>query len=227
MALCHVYVMNVKEKIIALIAGHGKGVVGKQSPLINGVIDAADEFVENGRVREWKYTRVIVREIDNLLKDMGYTSIIVVPEDNDISLAERVKRVNSLCEKYGSSNVILLEVHANANGNGEKWDSANGFEAFSTVGNTNSDLLAECIYNHAIQNFKGHNIRMDNTDGDKDKEKDFYVIKNVSCPAVLTENFFYTNKSDLKYMISQDGIHKVVRTHVEGAIDYLQRKDGK
>jgi len=219
--------MEIKDKVIALIAGHGKEVIGKQSPKLTKDMNIPERFVENGRFREWKYTRVIVSEIHQLLKDMGYHSEIVVPEDKDISLSERVSRVNKICKKYGTSNVILLEVHANANGDGEKWDGANGWEAFTTVGKTNSDLLAECLYNHGIQNFNGKNIRLDKSDGDKDKEKNYYVITHVSCPAVLTENFFYTNKSDLEYITSDDGVHKVVRTHVEGAIDYFQKKEGK
>ena len=53
---------------------------------------------------------------------------------------------------------------------------------------------------------------------------DFYIIKKAYCPAVLTENFFYDNKDDLKYLTSEEGIHAVVRTHVEGIIDYVNSK---
>ena len=31
----------------------------------------------------------------------------------------------------------------------------------------------------------------------------------------------YKNKKDLEYMSSDAGIHAVVRTHVEGTIDYI------
>ena len=54
-----------------------------------------------------------------------------------------------------------------------------------------------------------------------DREMNFYVIRKVSCPAILSENFFYTNKKDLEYMSSDAGLHAVVRTHVEGTIDYI------
>jgi N-acetylmuramoyl-L-alanine amidase len=33
-------------------------------------------------------------------------------------------------------------------------------------------------------------LRKDTSDGDKDKEADFYIIKGANCPAVLTENLF-------------------------------------
>ena len=64
-------------------------------------------------------------------------------------------------------------------------------------------------------------LRKDTTDGDKDKEADFYIIKKSKCPAVLTENFFYDNKDDLEYLTSPRGIHATVRTHIEGILDYL------
>ena len=41
------------------------------------------------------------------------------------------------------------------------------------------------------------------------------------CPAVLTENFFMDNHSDLEYLQSRAGKQAVVDTHVEGIIDYL------
>ena len=37
----------------------------------------------------------------------------------------------------------------------------------------------------------------DTKDGDVDYESNFYVIKKANCPAVLTENFFYTCKENL------------------------------
>ena len=50
-------------------------------------------------------------------------------------------------------------------------------------------------YYDAKQNY----IRTDTSDGDRDMESNFYVLKHTSCPAVLTENFFQDNKSDVDY----------------------------
>ena len=206
--------------MVAVLAGHGIQVKGKYSPRISG-IDISDEFVEGGRFREWKYNRVIAGDVCAILSDMGYTVKNIVPEDDDISLSERAKRVNSLCTKYGANNVILVEIHANAYGNGEEFTEPNGWEAYTTVGKTKSDALCECIYNRAMKNMPKKKFRTDKTDGDLDKEINFYVIRTVKCPAVLTENFFYTNKEDLLFMTSDEGVHEVVRSHVEGIIDYL------
>ena len=43
--------------------------------------------------REPFYNREIARRIVAVLKDRGYDTELLVPEDDDISLAERVRRV--------------------------------------------------------------------------------------------------------------------------------------
>lgn len=209
--------------IILVDNGHGSTSEkkGKYSPLLSSDMKIGDEFTNGGRFREWKYNRVIASQVVDILKSMDYDARLLVPEDVDVSLAERVRRVNTLCNKYGASNVILVSVHANACGGGSEWMSGQGWEAWTTKGQTKSDAIAECLYNRAEKNFKGRKIRMDKKDGDKDKEANFYIIYKAKCPSVLTENFFYDNKDDLKYMTSEEGIHYVVRTHVEGIIDYL------
>ena len=210
--------------IILIDNGHGSTTQGKQSPTLDNSFIVNNEFTEKGRFKEWKYNRVIAHMLVTKLKAMGYDARLVVTEDKDISLGERVKRVNAICSKSGVSNVIMISIHANAVGDSSRWMTGQGWEAYTTKGKTKSDVLAEYLYKRAEKNFKGRKIRKDTSDGDSDKEADFYIIKNTKCPAVLTENFFYDNKDDLKYMVSDEGIHAVVRTHIEGIIDYVNSK---
>lgn len=205
--------------------GHGSDTEnkGKFSPLLDFYIPS--EFTNGNRFREWKYNRVISRLLVEKLKSYGRKAELVVPEDRDIPLSERIRRVNTICDKEGAGNVILLSIHSNACGNGSSWMTARGWEAYTTRGKTKSDALADFLYKRAKQNFPGKNIREDWSDGDVDKEADFYIITKSKCPAVLTENFFYDNKEDLKYLTSDEGIHAVVRTHLEGILDYLNSKN--
>ena len=214
--------------IILIDNGHGSNVQGKQSPLLEGSgLDVWNIFTENGRFKEWKYTRVIAEDVVSKLKGLGYDARLVVTEKTDISLSERIRRVNTICNKYGAGNVVLVSVHANAVGDSSKWMNGKGWEAYTTKGKTKSDVLAEFLYKRAEQNLKGRKIRKDTTDGDSDKEADFYIIKKAKCPAVLTENFFYDNKDDLAYLTSDEGLHAVERTHVEGILDYVNYIKGK
>ena len=213
--------------IILIDNGHGNNTLGKQSPLLDESIKVANEFTEKNRFKEWKYTRVIAKQVVDKLKSMDYDARLVVTEDKDISLSERIRRVNTICNKEGAGNVLLISVHANAVGDSSQWMTGKGWEAYTTRGETISDKLADFLYKRADSNIKGRKIREDWTDGDRDKEADFYVIKKAKCAAVLTENFFYDNKDDLQYLTSEEGIHAVVRLHIEGIIDFIKYKEGK
>ena len=209
--------------VILIDAGHGYDTPGKQSPLLDDNMNMWDIYTDKNRFKEWKFTRLVASDVIEVLKAYGYDARPLVRETKDISLKERVNRVNNICAKEGAKNVILVSIHANAVGDSSKWMTGRGWEAYTTKGKTKSDELAECIYKRAEQNFKGMKIRKDTTDGDSDKEANYYIILHANCPAVLTENFFYDNKEDLEYMVSDIGHHNIVRTHVEGIIDYLTK----
>ena len=188
--------------------GHGHNTPGKRSP--------------DGKFREYAYNREIAKRIVADLIDRGHDAELLVPEDNDISLEERVRRANKICLASDPSCVILVSVHVNAAGNGSKWTNATGWSVYTCKGQTASDKLAECLCEAAIKNFPGKRIRTDYSDGDSDWEENFYILRKSHCAAVLTENFFMDNKSDLEYLQSQAGKQTIIDTHVEGIIEYLE-----
>ena len=187
--------------------GHGHDTPGKRSP--------------DGKFREYAYNREIAKRIVADLIDRGHDAELIVPEDNDISLEERVRRVNKICLSSDPSCVILVSIHVNAAGNGSKWTNATGWSAYTCKGQTASDKLAECLYEAAIKNFPGKRIRTDYSDNDPDWEENFYILRKSHCAAVLSENYFMDNKSDLEYLQSRAGKQAIIDTHVEGIIEYL------
>lgn len=203
--------------IIILGTAHLASTPGKRSP--------------DGKFKEYKYSREIVQEIKTKLESYGYTVIVDIPEDDikgitsSQELQRRVKFVNNLCAKYGAANCVYVSIHVNAAASDGKWHNATGWEAYTTPGKTSSDALATFLYNRAESNLKGKKIRKDTSDGDPDKEANLYVIKNTKCPAVLTENFFQDTKEDVEYLLSDIGRHQIVRTHVEGILDYINYKN--
>ena len=187
--------------------GHGLMTAGKRSP--------------DGQFREPFYNREIARRVVSDLRDRGLDAELLVPEDDDISLAERVRRVNTACFLLGKQNVILISIHVNAAGNGSKWLNATGWSVYTCKGQTASDMLAECLCQAAIKNFPGRRIRTDMSDGDMDWEEGFYILRKSLCVAVLTENFFMDSRDDLEYLQSKTGKQAIIDTHVEGIIEYL------
>ena len=195
---------NKKDYIILLDNGHGKNVIGKQSP--------------DGSLKEYAYTRDIVQQIYSSLKDLGYNPYILVPETNDIPLSTRVKRANQLCSA-NNKKALLVSVHCNAAGSDGEWHSAKGWSVFvSQNASANSKKLADCLKKEADN--QGLKVRLQNT------SKSYWVqslaiCRDTNCPAVLTENLFQDNKEDVKFLLSEEGKKKIAELHVKGIINYL------
>lgn len=170
--------------------GHGENTPGKRSP--------------DGTFREYAYTREIADEVVRELAKRGYVAERIVKENLDVPLAERARRVNEVCARYGANNVLLVSIHCNAAGNGE-WMNARGWSAYTTKGKTKADELANRMYDLAACFITGQKIRRDYSDGDPDWEENFYILSKTKCPAVLTENFFMDNKDDIAYLTSMEG----------------------
>mgnify|MGYP000861186509 CR=1 FL=1 len=187
--------------IIVLDNGHGKETPGKRSPI----------WPDGSQLFEWKFNRDITKRVYNLLDTDGYIAIIIVPEDIDVTLEERCKRANKIHSQQSS---IFISIHANGGG-------GTGFEAYTTPGPTKSDTLAEFIYKSFGKNIPKWKLRKDTTDGDSDKESNFYVIKNTKAPAVLLECGFMDTYSDCKFMISEEGKVLISKAIFEGITNYL------
>ena len=193
---------------IVIDNGHGLMTAGKRSP--------------DGLFRVPFYNREIASRVVSDLKDRGLDAELLVPEDDDISLAERVRRINAACFLLGKQNVILVSIHVNAAGNGTNWMNATGWSCYTCKGQTESDRLADCLYKAAEQILKNQVIRTDYArDGDPDWEEDFFILRHTLCPAVLTENFFQDSLSDIQFLQNEAGRKAIVDTHVEGIVEWL------
>lgn len=207
--------------VIFLTPGHTNKTPGKHSP--------------DGRLYEWKYNRMIVERIEKKLDELGIEHWNSHPEDSWVDnthnndnkdLQLRVQRINKKYEevKKQGKTAIMLSVHVNAAGNGG-WYNATGWSAWTTKGQNNSDKLANELYNAAEELLKplGKKLRYDLSDGDKDFESNFYVIKHVNCIAVLTENFFMDNIKDVDWLLSLQGQEYISLVHVEGIKKYIEK----
>lgn len=198
--------------LILIDNGHGCNTAGKRSP--------------DGRLLEYLYARETALEVTNRLCNMGYDARRIVTEQRDIPLPVRCWRVNNRCREYGKDNVMLVSIHVNAAGCGQ-WMNARGWSAYTSRGKTQADSLAECLYHAAQQHLKGQRIHTDYSDGDIDHEAGFYILRHTLCPAVLTENFFMDNHEDLEFLLSPKGRESIIRTHVDGIREWINRVEKK
>ena len=189
--------------------GHGQFTAGKRSP--------------DGQFREYHYNRIVARRVTAKLQELGYDAELLVPEDDDIPLKERCRRVNAWCLLHGKKNAICVSIHFNAYGNGSEWTSPSGWSIFTSKGDTAADRLADCIAEAAKVNLPTMKMRGDYSDGDIDYEEEFYLLKHTMPACVLSENGFMTNEKECRWLMSEDAIETIARTHVEGIREYLAR----
>ena len=194
---------------ILIDPGHGIDTPGKRSP--------------DGLFREYLWNRQVADLILEGLVSAGIDASLVVTETNDVSLRNRVNRVNTICNRVGASNVLLVSVHANAAGNGSAWMNARGWSCYTSKGKTKSDQVAECLYDAFEEEFQDRKIRKDMSDGDRDWEENFYVLQKSKCPAVLLENFFYDNREECAWMLQEETKKRIASAAVKGIIKYIKK----
>jgi N-acetylmuramoyl-L-alanine amidase len=194
---------------ILIDPGHGIDTPGKRSP--------------DGLFREYLWNRQVADLILEGLVSAGVDASLVVTETNDVTLRNRVNRINTICNRVGASNVLLVSVHANAAGNGSAWMNARGWSCYTSKGKTKSDQVAECLYDAFEAEFQDRKIRKDMSDGDRDWEENFYVLQKSKCPAVLLENFFYDNREECAWMLQEETKKRIASAAVKGIIKYIKK----
>lgn len=209
----------MKVRNIVLDPGHG----GMDS---SGKYTTAPDKMfrhSNGEVAyEGKINREIAKHLYRFLKTDGQCRIFftVRPEDSeDVPLYKRV----SVANDYNEDETIYISIHCNAS----PGHDATGFEIFTTEGETESDFLAEDIASSVEGLYKGMGIRVryDLSDGDKDKESIFYVIRKTNCPAVLLEILFFDNYSDFTKLKDANFQKKVAEKIGQGIIEYVNGRN--
>lgn len=197
-----------------LVPGHGgmiNGVYqtpGKRSP------EHMKQHGFNRTYYEGVGNRWIVNKMKEIMDRRGIPYYEVATGPEDMSLQKRVNAINKI---YAANpNVYSLEIHSNAGG-------GTGVEGFTTVGETKSDEICELFLARLENRFPTLQHRHDRTDGDRDKEKNFYVIRNTRCPAILIEWLFMDNPEDLAKLWDHTWLENFSETMVN-TIEKLQKQ---
>ena len=187
---------------------HGKTTIGKvtcyEKPLQNG---------ENC-IYEWILNRSITSILIKRFDAHGISYVNVVPETEDISLKERVKRINSYKDKVRKGFVLTIDHNAapfdNSNeqsiSNAYNWqdedasemskESASGMESFKYGGNGFTDEFLTLLSKNVEKRLPNWTQR-----GIKDGSN-FYTIKNTVFPATILELGFFDNYEEANFINS-------------------------
>ncbi len=182
--------------------GHGKRTAGKRSPKLE---DGSQFF-------EYEFNRDIVKKITAQLDEIGVKHFNVVPEiDIDNFLEGRVARANNLKSDLPK---IYLSIHSNAFGN-SGWELPSGIETWFFHNSRAGRAIARVFQKRLINKLGWKNRNLKSYPG----KRQFYVLRNTSMPAVLTENGFYTNKEECKLLMKDNIRQKIADAHVEAILE--------
>ena len=153
---------------------------GKRTPVVPGL---------NRQIYENEFNRAAKNKFIEACMRQDFSVYDVKPELQDISINERIRRINS-------QNLTLLVTFA-YNAYGDSFNNASGIETFYSPQNpkaTQSRNLAENLYNELIQGTQqtGRGV----------KTLDVGVLSNVNCTSSLIEAGFMTNLREAKLMIN-------------------------
>lgn len=173
---------------------------GKRSPIWD---DGTQYFEGEGN------RNIATRVGDRLHElDIDYVFTVEPHDPTDVSLSARV----AFCNKLNYKHKIGVSIHSNGHDN----PNAQGWEIFTSKGETTSDKIATIFYNRFMDKFPDRRFRKDTKDGDPDKEANFYILRKTTCPFILLENFFHTNEYECKnILMTEEGQDKIVRAIVE------------
>ena len=197
----------MKDIVVILDAGHGKDTPGKCAP--------------DKSLYEWQFNREIVAMLCERLYGLEHVqTVILVPEEHDVPLKERVRRVNTIVHdaKIAGKECLLISVHVNAAGHGT-WKTSSGWSVWvSNNASEKSKQFAQIAYREAVSmGLQGNRV----VPKENYWTSNFYILKNTPCPAVLTENMFQDNHEDVAFLKSEEGKEKIVELHVNEIKKYM------
>lgn len=197
--------MNKQDFILILDNGHGSNTPGKCSP--------------DRTLREYAWTRIMTDLIARKARAKGIRTEIIVPETTDVPLATRSARANAIARRNGLKNCLFISVHINAAGADGRWHDATGFTAWvAQNASRNSKTFARLVTAEMEARGLGGN-RAPNPLGYH--TANFAVIRRADCPAVLTENLFQDNRTEVRYLLSPQGQDTIAEAHVAAIEKYI------
>ena len=115
---------------------------------------------------------------------------------------------------------IFVSIHCNSAAS----PAANGYEVWTSPGETQGDVLATCIYKQIAAEFPDRAGRADYSDGDPDKESRFYVLVHSDAPACLVEMAFISNDEEAALLSDAAWQDRYARAIARGVTDYAALK---
>lgn len=189
---------------VVLDAGHGGADPGKVG--VNGCIES-------------EINLEIVKKLASYLEGEGIDVVLTRTDENglyDENASNKKKSdMNKRCEMIEEINPdLLISIHQNSYSS----EGVKGAQVFYYKGSKEGGKLATLLQDRLIKDVDPENGR------ECKDNNNYYIIKNVECPAVIVECGFLSNYSEAELLASADYQEKIARAIGSGVIDYLENR---
>jgi N-acetylmuramoyl-L-alanine amidase len=163
------------------------------------------KFPDGFEVLEGVTNRQIGRRLIRMLELGGISYHDLNSRDQeDMPLSQRIAKVNRLYA--ADKSCWLLSIHSNKMTKDASGESiaARGCETFVFDKASQKSLVIQGIAEEEFK--KTHKFR-------GSKKMNLAMLRETNCPALLTESYFYTNRDDAEYLMSEEGQEAIAVTH--------------
>lgn len=183
-------------------AGHGG--------IINGKYQTAGKrspyFPDGTQLYEGVYNRIIMNNVIEMLEDEGIQYLTIYDGNKDMPLHRRSIIANDIADKV-DDDVMLISIHANADGDGSRWTKPKGIETFYYPSSTEGKKYAKQMQELLIKYTGGVDRGI--------KSSKFYILRKTSMPAILIETGFMTNMEECSKLKSSEYQNQISKAIVE------------
>lgn len=186
---------------------HGRGTLGKRTPL----------FSDGTFMEENEFSSSVVNAMSDLLETYDDIDVFyAAPEKRDISLDERVQRINDVYNdgKNIYEKIVLVSVHANAMY--DYWNTVgSGTATFYYPGNYIDRDFAEIIQRNLISKTKlpAHRGGV--------VAENFQILRESKCTACLCECAFMDNLEEAKLLLTGKFRQACAEGITNGLLEYF------
>lgn len=176
----------------------------------------------DGKVKEWELTRHVSRILQQRLLAAGIPATRIVPENIDVPLAERARRVNEIYERLtvNGCSCLLLCITCSMTGRGYAWYYPSGFSAHvARNGKASCVELAKCLWIKAIDY---------ELDGTAEIPASRYYISDTDlcwrcrCTNAEARLIYLDNKEDNIRVINRDTLDKYSMALCDGIKGFIK-----
>lgn len=172
---------------------------------IKVVIDAghggSDTGAQSNSVMEKQIVADVSEQLKKLCVDKNIEIIFLRTEDEFISLRDRVAKIQAL------SPDLVISLHANYSNDRDR----NGVEVY--VAQNEFTVKSSYFGTKILESFKRKDFKTSAL-----QSANFYLLKNLNCPAVTVELGFLSNAEDMKYLNSEFG-QKFLAMQIASSLD--------